>query len=1020
MTLIINGQITLNQVFDGVNGVDGIDGVNGSDGASYYTWVKYADTASGAGMSDLPDNKDYIGFAYNKTSPNESTNPSEYTWSLFKGEQGIQGSAGVDGQNGETFYTWLKYADTPTSGMSDSPTGKLYMGIAYNKKSSTESTNYNDYSWSLIKGDKGDKGDTGLIGPAGANGKPTYTWLKYADSSSGAGMSDNPTGKKYIGLAYNKDTINESTNASDYTWSLIQGEKGETGDAGVKGADGITYYTWVKYSNSSTGANMSDSPDGMAFIGIAYNKTSKTESTNPSEYAWSLIKGDKGDTGATGPIGPAGPKGQQGIQGVQGSAGASLYTWVKYATSSAGAGMSDSPTGKSYIGFAYNKTSATESTNASDYVWSKIEGEQGVAGTNGIDGKTTYTWIKYADDASGNGMSDSPTNKRFLGLAHNKNTATESTNKADYTWSPLYDNVEVGSKNLATFTDFKKYGSPMWKTYNSNASITFRNGYAELLGKVLGLAGVSHNAGYYNQVDSVDANVKYVLSFTAKVSTGTLPLDYCYVMSSGGNYSLSGYPTVSTTEKRYSIFFTPSSARRDFGVMVGCKNLPVGTTLFVKDIKLEKGNVATDYTASPLDIDNEINNVEEKINNAVVTVDKTGINILDGNFSLESTNGGKWWSYDARTLQSTQEFKNHVLTLQNELADHSFELLETKGNVGSDGLFNVPTVADRFGRWGTVATPKLLSEYDTDIGISSIPFGSQAVIVDRNNYVRQMVRVEANAWYTFSFHVSTPFNKPAGEGEIYFRLVGDNDVEVQAPVYSYTPVPVTNFNESIRYAVSFKTPNIISNHSTRLVEIGFRSKTAGQWVSYDGIQFVAGKVPVTYVPDTEAWRTRRGGVDKYPAIMSGDIEVNKVKANKLSNGGNMVSVRDGFSYHENPFLFQNRLVTVAVSSASNFVDITFPEPFDSAPLWVVAQPTNSNSTVYNSAIYNITATGCRLYLTHIHNTAFTGNIQAQIVALGTRVQRSTYATLEIEDNEVLVATPVETDEYGMIIEAPAE
>lgn len=101
--------------------------------------------------------------------------------------------------------------------MSDSPYGKMYMGIAVNKTSITESSNYSDYTWSLIKGTdgisvKGDKGDT------------VYIWVKYADDAKGNGMSEYPDGKKYIGLAYNKTTATESNNASDYIWSLIQGE----------------------------------------------------------------------------------------------------------------------------------------------------------------------------------------------------------------------------------------------------------------------------------------------------------------------------------------------------------------------------------------------------------------------------------------------------------------------------------------------------------------------------------------------------------------------------------------------------------------------------------------------------------------------------------------------------------------------------------------------------------------------------------------------------------------------------
>ena len=140
-----------------------------------------------------------------------------------QGEQGIPGVKGDKGDPGVTYYTWIKYADSPTSGMSDDPTNKTYIGIAYNKTSPTKSTNYSDYSWSLIKG------ADGAPGPKGADGQTLYTWIKYADDASGGGMSDDPSGKTYIGLAHNKPTATESTNADDYTWSLIKGDKGDKG-----------------------------------------------------------------------------------------------------------------------------------------------------------------------------------------------------------------------------------------------------------------------------------------------------------------------------------------------------------------------------------------------------------------------------------------------------------------------------------------------------------------------------------------------------------------------------------------------------------------------------------------------------------------------------------------------------------------------------------------------------------------------------------------------------------------------
>lgn len=51
--------------------------------------------------------------------------------------------------------------------------------------------------------------------------------------------------------------------------------------------------------------------------------------------------------------------------------------------------------------------------------------------------ETLYTWVKYADDKKGSGISDSPEGKKFVGIATNKTTANDTDNPADYVWSPM-------------------------------------------------------------------------------------------------------------------------------------------------------------------------------------------------------------------------------------------------------------------------------------------------------------------------------------------------------------------------------------------------------------------------------------------------------------------------------------------------------------------------------------------------------------------------------------------------------
>ena len=88
--------------------------------------------------------------------------------------KGATGPKGEDGDN--IHYTWVKYADTPTSGMSDDPTGKAYIGIAYNKSTPVGSTVYSDYAWSRIKGEAGEDGysPTVITGTA-SDGSTTLT-----------------------------------------------------------------------------------------------------------------------------------------------------------------------------------------------------------------------------------------------------------------------------------------------------------------------------------------------------------------------------------------------------------------------------------------------------------------------------------------------------------------------------------------------------------------------------------------------------------------------------------------------------------------------------------------------------------------------------------------------------------------------------------------------------------------------------------------------------------------------------
>lgn len=310
-------------------------------------------------------------------------------FSLAKQYAGPQGIPGV-GQDGKTTYLHIRYApvQNPTSAQM-SKTPDKYIGT-YTDFSGVDSTDPSKYTWAQFEGDQGAQG------PKGADGKSSYTWMKYATRPDGLDMSDNPdyvplldsagspildsTGEQiytvtqatYIGIATNKDTATESTNPADYTWSRFRGvdgydgKDGANGIPGKDGKDGKTQYTHLAYANSADGTKDFSVSDGnREYIGM-YVDFVEADSTDPAKYTWSLIKGADG---------------AQGVPGTPGADGKTPYFHIAYANSADGrTGFSvDDSVNKLYIG-QYTDYTPNDSTDPTKYSWTKIKGEQGTAG----------------------------------------------------------------------------------------------------------------------------------------------------------------------------------------------------------------------------------------------------------------------------------------------------------------------------------------------------------------------------------------------------------------------------------------------------------------------------------------------------------------------------------------------------------------------------------------------------------------------------------------------------------------
>lgn len=119
---------------------------------------------------------------------------------------------------------------------------------------------------------------------------PFHIWIAYAGDAVGTGISLNPVGKAYTGLANSKSTtVVDISDPSQFVWSK------------TIGVDGVNTYMHIAYATSADGLNDFSFTSGT-YIGT-YADTVEADSTNPALYTWNLMKGTDGLPGGPGTAG---------------------------------------------------------------------------------------------------------------------------------------------------------------------------------------------------------------------------------------------------------------------------------------------------------------------------------------------------------------------------------------------------------------------------------------------------------------------------------------------------------------------------------------------------------------------------------------------------------------------------------------------------------------------------------------------------------------------------------------------
>lgn len=512
------------------------------------------------------------------------------------GPQGPQGIQGVKGTDGKTYYTWVKYADSPTSGMSDNPSGKKYIGFAYNKTTGTESTSYSDYSWSLIKGEKGDKGSTGDTGAQGATGN----------------------GIKSITYYYARTTSQTAPSAGNITSTTMP-----TLDATNK-------YLWQKEVINYT------------------NNTNQTTVLLLAVYGNTGAQGPKGDKGATGPQGPTGPKGETGAQGPQGNPG------------------STGPQGVSVTAIKDQWYKSTSNTAQAGGSWSDTQ-------PNWESGK--YIWTRsHITFSNGNTTTTNPVLANAINNANaNASNAVSTANTANN----KVNDLKIGGRNLLPRTDINQYGLGYGVAY-VEGKVEVDNALQYNNKPTLKIQPTKYNyGGYFNEYGEKGVSLLAGKTYTYSCMIYSSIEDY-FSSDSLGHFqtALKGGSGESTLHNRIIIYegdripaktwtrvhmvFTPTKdcLFRSFFIYFDS----LDQVIHIANVQLEEGNVATDWTPAPEDVDNKINTAQKSADSANSSVSALN-KIATKSYSFGGANNKAQW-VRLGTLTSAGDASVVVIALQ--------------------------------------------------------------------------------------------------------------------------------------------------------------------------------------------------------------------------------------------------------------------------------------------------------------------------------------------------------------------
>lgn len=252
-------------------------------------------------------------------------------------------------------------------------------------------------------------------------------------------------------------------------------------------------------------------------------------------------------------------------------------------------------------------------------------------------------------------------------VSNTETTTTSLTNKLN--------ELQIGGRNLIRNSNSLRTGPA---STNITSSIT-SDGYLQIVAQ-------SGNGNWFTGFittsegieDSFKEGEKFTISFTVKSPNSTAKPDI-YIKSGMGYYPMIGDMSTEWS----TIYYTGTWKKANSISMHLGFGRAIGTFIF-KNIKLEKGNKATDWSPAPEDINKEVTEVKQKVSDIVLDIN-TITSTVESNYYTKNDVDSKGYQTSSQVQQTVNQLQIKFTESGGYNKIRNSKIMETSNGYGFGG-----------------------------------------------------------------------------------------------------------------------------------------------------------------------------------------------------------------------------------------------------------------------------------------------------------------------------------------------